>query len=166
MTPALAFALFLAADPAPAAPPPPPAPSDKAMKAPASQPSVAADLKVRVVYGHSKTTVLDAKLNDLFGSLKNLTYTAYELKSETSLNVTVGGAPQSYTAPQGRHLVISATAHKKKGKVDQVNVQLEIPELKFKTKAWISAGATLVIGGPKFEDGVLLFAVGAAAIRN
>lgn len=153
MIAALAVSVFLTAAAAPAS-------------QPASAPTASADLKIRVIYGHSKSTTLDPKLNDLFGSLKNLTYTAYEQKAEQSLKVTVGGAPQSYATPFGRHIVISATAAKKKGKVDQINVQLEIPELKFKTKAWISAGATLVIGGPKFEEGVLLFAVGAAAIKS
>jgi hypothetical protein len=144
------------------------APATKpAEQKPAALKAVSAELKIRVIYAHSKTKVHDPKLADLEGSLKSLAYTAYELKAEnTALKVTVGGEAQTYVTPFGRHLVISGLAHKKKGDVDQMSIQLEIPELKFKTKAWISEGATLVIGGPKYEDGVLLFAVGAAAIKN
>ena len=145
---------------------PPPATKPAEQKTAVAK-AISADLRIRVIYAHSKTKVHDPKLADLEGSLKSLAYTAYELKAEnTALKVTVGGEAQTYVTPFGRHLVISGQAHKKKGSVDQLSIQLEIPELKFKTKAWISEGATLVIGGPKFEDGVLLFAVGAAAINN
>jgi len=128
----------------------------------ASEPAKDVDLKVRVIYGHNKSTVADPLLKDLEGALKDLKFTAYELRDQTSLKVVVGGPEAQYTTPSKRHLHVSATETKKKGKIEQVRVLLEIPELKFKTSAWISPGATLVVGGPKYEDGVLLFALGAS----
>jgi hypothetical protein len=122
-------------------------------------------LSVRVLSGSNKATTpqkIDPKLKDLEGSLKDLKFTSYEMKDQTSLTVTVSGPEVKYTTPFKRTLHVQAFETKLKGKQEQVHVQLSIPELKFKTSAWISKGATLVVGGPKYEDGVLLFALGAS----
>jgi hypothetical protein len=149
-----------------------------ALTAPASQPASAptaqADLNIRVVYAHNegaardpKTSVpfkLDPKINDLLPLLKNLVYDTYALREQKSVKLIVDGPTVTQLLPGGRHLNITAKGYaKKKGKA-QTQIELEIPELKFKAKATVMAGATLVVGGPKLEDGALLFALTATSL--
>jgi hypothetical protein len=144
-------------------------PATQATTQATTQPALATatvELKVRIVYGHNRATALDPKLNDLFGLLKNLAYHAFELKQEDSLHLQVDGDEVSHTGPSGRHIVVTAKSYQKKKRQAQIRIELEIPELKFRTKASVMEGATLVIGGPKFEDGVLLFALTATTITG
>jgi len=120
-----------------------------------------ADVKIRVIYGSNKSTALDSKLNDLFGLLKNIYYTSYELKETTDLKLPIDGAAVKHDLPAGKHLLVAAKSHSQK----KIQIDLEIPELKFKAKAQLQAGATLVVGGPKFEGGVLLFALTATQVQ-
>jgi hypothetical protein len=148
----LAAAWLCAADTAAAS-----IPASAPALAPASQP-IMVELRVRTVVGNKKGTELDPHLSDLFGSLKNLNYSHYQMADERELTVELG-AQAKVALPGGHVLVLSPKEYNPKGR-PRVRVRIEIPELKFNTRAWIGAGGTLVVGGPKIEDGVLLFAVG------
>ena len=128
---------------------------------PASQP-VTVELRVRTAIASKKGTELDPRLNDLFGSLKEMVYTHYQMTDDHPLSIELN-AQAKVALPGGRTLVISPTASSTKGR-PRVRIRIEIPELKFMTRVWIGAGGTLVVGGPKIEDGVLLFAVGVTKL--
>lgn len=133
----------------------------------AAESAGALEINLRVIYAHKKATAIDPKLKDLAESLGKLGYTAFELRDQTTLKLAIDGKDVTYAMPKQLTLRVAALERKKgERNQDQVHLQLAIPELKkFKTLAWIGSGATLVIGGPSFEDGVLLFAIGASAIK-
>ena len=137
------------------------APETAAASQPASQP-ITVELRVRTAVGSKKGTELDPRLSDLFGSLKEMVYTHYQLTDDHPLTVELN-AQAKMSLPGGRTLVISPTASSTKGR-PRVRIRIDIPELKFTTRVWIGAGGTLVVGGPKIEDGVLLFAVGVTKL--
>lgn len=127
-----------------------------------SSPAVAKTiaLRVRVILAAKRQEDrLDPKLADLFGSLRNLTYDTFDLKEEKTLSVVVDGETKM-GLPGGRTLVVSPRELGLHNKKRRVRVKLDVPELKFSSRVWINEGATLVVGGgPKLDDGALLFAV-------
>jgi len=127
-----------------------------------ASPPVTVELRVRTAVGSKKGTELDPRLSDLFGSLKEMAYTHYQMTDDHPLSIELNGQAK-VMLPGGRTLVVSPKEYSAKGR-PRVRVGIEIPELKFKTRVWIGAGGTLVVGGPKIEDGVLLFAVGVTKL--
>lgn len=123
-------------------------------------------LKVRVVYAAKKQDAsLDPRLTDLFGSLRHLTYDTFELKEEKTLSLSLEGESKM-SLPGGRTLIISPREVAIHNKKRRVRVKFDVAELKFSSRVWINEGSTLLVGGgPKLDDGVLLFAVGVNEIR-
>jgi hypothetical protein len=128
---------------------------------PASQP-VTVELRMRVAIGSQKGSMLDPRLSDLYGSLKPLVYTSYSVKEDRTLSVELHGQTK-ISLPEGRNVILTVKEYKPKSR-PRVRVRIEIPELKFATETTIGSGGTLVVGGPKVEDGVLLFAVGVTKL--
>jgi hypothetical protein len=128
---------------------------------PASQP-VTVELRLRVAIGSKKGSMLDPRLADLYGSLKDFVYTSYSVKEDRTLSVELHGQTK-ISLPENRTVILTVKEYKPKGR-PRVRVRIEIPELKFATETTIGSGGTLVVGGPKVEDGVLLFAVGVTKL--
>ena len=145
-------------------------PAGASSSQPASQtvkPQGKAALRVRLIFAAKKQQDrFDPKLSDLFGSLRHLTYDTFDLKEEKSLTLDLEGESKM-ALPGGRTLVISpreiGTVRNKR----RVRVKFDVPEMKFSSRVWINEGSTLLVGGgPKLDDGVLLFAVGVNEIRQ
>ncbi|MBN1962373.1 MAG: hypothetical protein JW841_15680 [Deltaproteobacteria bacterium] len=116
--------------------------------------AAAAQLKIRVIWAHNFSNHVDSSLTKLIKSLGELKYTGYELKTQTTLALKSNDT-QKIKLQNGALLKLTLLEYDN----DTVRLEIEIPDLKFKTKVSIAKNATLAIGGPPYENGVLIIAL-------
>jgi len=112
-------------------------------------------LRIKVIFAHNQSTAVDPSLQGLAQDLRALPFTGYALKDEAqfTLELLAVGRMQ---LPGGAWMTVRPLALEPDGRL---RLELEVKKLKFKTVAAIAAGATLALGGPNFEKGVLILAV-------
>lgn len=114
-------------------------------------------LQIKIIYAHNKSKVVDPKLESLVKTkpFTQLKFTAYELKDDATLKIEIGSST-SVQLPNKQWMKVRATELTKDGKL---RIDFRIDKPAFTTTARISPGATLAVGGPGFDDGVLILAV-------
>jgi hypothetical protein len=116
--------------------------------------------RVRVIEASNVGSVIDPSLRDLHGQLGSLfRYTSYRLLRDERLNLS-SNQPASIPIHQGRSIEIT-----------QVGLQANMAELRVRikrdgadilnTQVRLSPGRTVLIGGPKHGEGVVILALSA-----
>jgi len=117
--------------------------------------------RVRVIEASNVGSVIDPSLRDLHGQLGSLfRYTSYRLLRDERINLSPN-QPASVPVHQGRSIEIT-----------QVGLQANMAELRVRikrdgadllnTQVRLSPGRTVLIGGPKHGEGVVILALSAS----
>lgn len=115
--------------------------------------------RLRVVRASSMGHEIDPSLKDLHNELKTLfSFTSYRLLREEGLTLSLN-KPVSITAREGR-IVWEATLVNLHQGVGEVRIRV-IREGKetLNTQVRLSPGRTVLVGGPRVRDGVIIYAL-------
>lgn len=110
-------------------------------------------ITVHVIHASKHGNQVDARLESLKKDLSVFGFTTYELITVASHQVGVGEKFE-VALPGGRKLEITPKTRTR----EKVRFQAKIDGL-LNTIYGIDSGGTLIIGGPKHEDGVLVIAI-------
>lgn len=115
--------------------------------------------RLRVVRASSVGHEIDPSLKDLHNELKTLfSFTSYRLLREENLTLSLN-QPASITAREGKILWEATLIGLHRGVADvKIRVLREGKET-LNTQVRLSPGRTLLIGGPKIRDGVIIYAL-------
>lgn len=120
------------------------------------QPAVSEhQLLVRVIYAHNQRTHVDKELKKLVESFPKKDFSAFELRDHATFQMALHSRSRMQL-PNKKWMSITALDVSAEGKI---RIRLESKALKFKTVVSIAKGGTVAVGGPKFENGVLILAV-------
>lgn len=118
-----------------------------------------AGIGVRVILASHQGKALDARLQDIQKNLDTLNYSSYQLLQERSFLLAQGQSGQLSLAGN-KELYVKLL--QEQGGTAEIAVEiLEGGKGIFKTTAKLKKGGTLLIGGPKHEEGVLILAIAA-----
>jgi len=116
---------------------------------------------VRVILASHQEKALDARLQDIQKNLDTLNYSSYQLLQERSFRLAQG---QSGQLPLAGNKELHVKLLQEQGGTAEIAVEiLQGGKGIFKTTAKLKKGGTLLIGGPKHEEGVLILAIAAQA---
>ena len=114
------------------------------------------EIRVTVVHATHQGTQVDAALEDLKRQLHDFGFTSYRLKEQKTLGL---GMKEKGTVPlpDTRVLEVTPLAREPDGRL---KIQVTIgPKKILDTTVIVEPGGTFIIGGPKYEGGVLMIAV-------
>jgi len=114
-------------------------------------------IDLKIIHAHNKSKTIDPSLEALVDQLKNkkLSFTGYTLKDEAVFNLDLGAAGRMQL-PNGEWMVVTPLAFEAE---EKLKLELSVDKLKLKSIVAISPGASLVVGGPPFDDGEIVVAV-------
>ena len=117
-------------------------------------------VEIRVILASHQAKGIDARLQDIQKNLGTLfNYSSYRLLQERSFLLSKGQIDQLPLA-DNKELYIQLI--QEQGGIAEIGVEiLRAGRGIFKTTAKLKKGGTLLIGGPKHEDGVLILAISA-----
>lgn len=117
-------------------------------------------LEVGTVLATNASTHIDAQLASVRGQLQRLfQYTSYRLVKQETNEVSCGN-PASFEIPGGRHLEV--TAKDTRGGRVALNVALMKGRHELvRTDLTLGKRGTIMVGGPRYENGVLIIWIGA-----
>lgn len=114
---------------------------------------------VRVILASHQEKGPDARLQDIQKNLDTLNYASYQLLQERSFLLAQG---QSGQLPLAGNKELHVKLLQEQGGAAEIAVEiLQGGKGIFKTTAKLKKGGTLLIGGPKHEEGVLILAIAA-----
>lgn len=114
---------------------------------------------VRVILASHQGTAMDARLQDIQKNLDTLNYSSYQLLQERSFLLAQGQSGQLLLAGNKE---LQVKLLQEQGGTAEIAVDiLQGGKGIFKTTAKLKKGGTLLIGGPKHEEGVLILAIAA-----
>ena len=115
---------------------------------------------IRVILASHQTKGIDARLQDIQKNLGTLfNYSSYRLLQERSFLLSKGQTDQ---LPLADNKELHIQLIQEQGGTAEIAVEiLRGRRGIFKTTAKLKRGGTLLIGGPKHEDGVLILAIAA-----
>lgn len=115
---------------------------------------------VRVILASHQGETIDTRLQDIQANLGNLfNYSSYQLLQERSFLLTQG---QSGQLPLAGNKDLLIKLLQEQGGTSELAVEiLQSGKGIFKTTVKLKKGGTLLIGGPKHEEGVLILAISA-----
>ena len=115
---------------------------------------------IRVILASHQAKGIDARLQDIQKNLGTLfNYSSYQLLQERSFLLSEGQTDQ---LPLADNKELHIKLIQEQGGVAEIAVEiLRGGRNIFKTTAKLKKGGTLLIGGPKHEDGVLILAISA-----
>ena len=116
---------------------------------------------VETVLASQGSPYLDPRLSDLIEELKSVfRYSSYRLLSQTPMDIRVGKTDMA-SLPGNRILKITPT----KVAGNRVELQLVILKKKsqiFQTTIQLLNHGSIIVGGPKYKDGTLLFNISSS----
>lgn len=115
---------------------------------------------IRVILASHQAKGIDGRLQDIQKNLGTLfNYSSYQLLQERSFLLSAG---QSDQLPLADNKELHIQLIQEQGGTAEIAVEiLRGGKSIFKTTAKLKKGGTLLIGGPKHEDGVLILAIAA-----
>ena|GEM_PF-642825 len=120
-------------------------------------------LEVGTVLATSSSTHIDAQLASVRGQLERLFhakgYTSYRLVKQEKSEVSCGN-PASFEIPGGRHLQVMAK-DTRGGRVSLNVALVKDRHTLMRTDLTLGKRGTIMVGGPRYEDGVLIIWIGA-----
>jgi len=114
---------------------------------------------VRVILASHEEKAMDTRLQDIQKNLDTLNYSSYQLLQERSFLLAQGQSGQLPLA--GNKELYVKLLHEEGGTAEIAVEILQGGKGIFKTTAKLKEGGTLLIGGPKYEEGVLILAIAA-----
>jgi hypothetical protein len=116
--------------------------------------------RVRVIEASNVGSVIDASLKDLHGQLGSLfRYTSYRLLRDERLSLSPN-QPASIPVHEGRSIEITQMGFQANLAEIRVRIKRDGTEL-LNTQVRLSPGRTVLIGGPKHGEGVVILALSA-----
>jgi hypothetical protein len=117
-------------------------------------------VEIRVILASHQAKGIDARLQDIQKNLGTLfNYSSYQLLQERSFLLAEGRSDQ---LPLADNKELHIQLIQEQGGTAEIAVEiLRGGKSIFKTTAKLKKGGTLLIGGPKHDDGVLILAIAA-----
>ena len=116
--------------------------------------------RLRIIEASNVGTSIDPALRDIRDQLGSpLNFTSYKLLRDESLSLTPN-RPQKIQVHETVSLEITLTKQQKKKAVYQIRIFRKGSEI-LDTKARLSPGRTLIVGGPEHGRGNIIFAISA-----
>jgi hypothetical protein len=112
-------------------------------------------LDIKIIYAHNEAIRVDSKIKNLVKDFGKIKFSAFDLKNETTLNCELT-KEQFIQLPNNEKLRITAQEITSDNKL---RLEIFIEALKFKTVVSIDPLATVAVGGPLYESGVLILAI-------
>ncbi|RMG11510.1 MAG: hypothetical protein D6729_17855 [Deltaproteobacteria bacterium] len=119
-------------------------------------------IQVTVVHASHAGKRVDPALKDLQRQLEDFGFTSYVLEDQRKLTLKLK-APGEVPLPGGRVLTVTPVAREPDGRL-KIRVAIG-PKKILDTTVIVEPGGTFIIGGPKYEGGVLMIAVSHLAAR-
>lgn len=120
-------------------------------------------LEVGTVLATSTSVHIDAQLSTVRGQLERLFvdkgYTSYRLVKQEKSEVSCGN-PATFEIPGGRHLQVMAK-DTRGGRVSLNLALMKDRHTLMRTDLTLGKRGTIMVGGPRYEDGVLIIWIGA-----
>ena len=115
-------------------------------------------LQIRVIHARSDGAGVDPRLQDLKVDLGQLNYRSFKLLDGHQKQV-FSRETVALEFPGNRWLNVRTKGIAKDG---SLKIRLSIRDLKFKVKAKVRPGSTILVGGPPHDGGAIVLAVTAA----
>ena len=117
-------------------------------------------LEVGTVLATNSSNQIDAELASIRGQLERLfQYTSYRLVKQEVSDVSCG-KPASFEIPGGRHLLVMAK-DTRGGRVSLNVALMKDRHVLMRTDLTLGKRGTIMVGGPRYENGVLIIWIGA-----
>lgn len=117
-------------------------------------------LEVGTVLATNSSSQIDAQLASIRGQLERLfQYTSYRLVKQEVSDVSCG-KPASFEIPGGRHLLVMAK-DTRGGRVSLNVALMKDRHVIMRTDLTLGKRGTIMVGGPRYENGVLIIWIGA-----
>ncbi len=111
---------------------------------------------VKVIHASTRTNYLDPGLKEIISELESVfKYTSYKLLQEQTLNLKFN-QKESINLPGQRTMIVTALDRDNKRIRYQINI-LKNRRIVFQTRILLKNNSSITIGGPKFNNGYLLF---------
>jgi len=117
-------------------------------------------LEVGTVLATNSSSHIDSQLASIRGQLERLfQYTSYRLVKQEVSDVSCGN-PASFEIPGGRHLLVMAK-DTRGGRVSLNVALMKDRHVLMRTDLTLGKRGTIMVGGPRYENGVLIIWIGA-----
>lgn len=117
---------------------------------------------IKVIHASTGSKTVDPGLKPIISELKSVfKYTSYRLLNEQRLNLRFNRKGR-VNLPGNRTLIIMPTDMKGKRIQYQINIQKNQHSV-FQTRVLLKNNSSITIGGPQFNNGVLLFNISGSA---
>ncbi len=117
---------------------------------------------IKVIHASTESKTVDPGLKPIISELKSVfKYTSYRLLNEQRLNLNFNRKGR-VNLPGNRTLIIMPTDMKGKRIQYQINIQKNQHSV-FQTRVLLKNNSSITIGGPQFNNGVLLFNISGSA---
>jgi hypothetical protein len=116
--------------------------------------------RLRIIEASNVGSGIDPALRDIRNQLGSpLNFTSYKLLRDESLSLALN-RPQKIQVHETVSLEITLTKQQKEKAVYQIRIFRKGSEI-LDTKARLSPGRTLIVGGPEHRQGTIIFAISA-----
>jgi len=117
-------------------------------------------LEVGTVLATNSSSQIDEELASIRGQLERLfQYSSYRLMKQEQSDVSCG-KPASFEIPGGRHLLVMAK-DTRGGRVSLNVALMKERRVLMRTDLTLGKRGTIMVGGPRYENGVLIIWIGA-----
>jgi hypothetical protein len=121
-------------------------------------------IEVGTVLATNASSQIDAQLASIRGQLQRLfQYSSYRLVKQEQSDLSCG-KPASFEIPGGRHLQVMAK-DTRGGRVSLSVALMKERHVLMRTDLTLGKRGTIMVGGPRYEDGVLIIWIGAKRIN-
>ncbi|MFH1812001.1 MAG: hypothetical protein ABIJ09_24900 [Pseudomonadota bacterium] len=115
-------------------------------------------MEIRVISAQPGTATIDPALKSYQRDLQAMPYKSFKLLDAHSKTLRKGETvSMQFPGESNRFMKVKANGQKD----GKLSFSIAIDELRFRTSVRIPDNGTLIVGGPKYENGVILLAVTA-----
>jgi len=116
--------------------------------------------RIRVIQASSTGRGIDPSLRDIHGQLGSLfSFTSYGLLKDDIINLSPN-SPAIISVNPGRSIEINLLGYRRDAAELRLRIKRDGEEI-LNTQLRLSSGRTVIIGGPKHGEGVLILAISA-----
>lgn len=119
------------------------------------------DMEIRVVYATSAHSRVDSRLSSLTRYLSHLRFTGYELLDTQKAQVSLGGKA-SFTVEGGRKVTVTLLGRDESRARVRVQVSGSSDKQLLDTTMSVNRGGTVIVAGPKYQEGILVLPLTAS----
>jgi hypothetical protein len=116
--------------------------------------------RIRIIWASNEGTTVDPSLGDVYSELGSLfNFTSYRLLRNLDLNL-VGNKPHTVPLPGDRSMEVTLVGEYRKMAEIRLRI-LRRGTTILNTQVRLAPGRTVIVGGPRHEKGVAIFAISA-----